>query len=116
MPQYEVNKRGVANARELIRRGEVDDGSEWSDAQPTADEENDFISKHGYDGYGEWHLAVDPDASEKTKSRYAFPFGDFSKLNRAGLTSAKQRAAQYEHDDVERAADDLLELLGDPGE
>lgn len=51
------------------------------------------------------------EASEDTKGRYAFPFGDFSRLNRSGLMSAKQRAAQYEHKEIEEAADRLLEQL-----
>src|SRR3712207_7578620 len=33
----------------------------------TADE-NAEIERHGYDGYGAWHLAIDPDAGEETRS------------------------------------------------
>jgi len=51
------------------------------------------------------------EAGEETKGRYAFPFGDFEKVHRDGLNSAKQRAAQYEHDEIERAANDLLQKL-----
>jgi hypothetical protein len=64
-----------------------------------------------YEGYGLWHLAVDPDASEETKGRYAFPYGDFRKVNRAALIHAKQRAAQNDHDEIEKAADQLLQYL-----
>ena len=108
MPTYRVNKDAVTKARELIDAGKYDDSTEWSDAAPSADDENAEIEKHGYDGYGAWHLAVDPDASEETKSRYAFPFGDFRKVNRAALIHAKQRAAQNDHDAIEKAADGLL--------
>lgn len=111
MPNYRVNRAAVAKAVELIDAGKVDDETEWSDAQPSADEENAYIEKHGFDGYGEWHLAIDEGSSPETKGRYAFPYGDFKKLNRAGLTSAKQRAAQYEHAEVEQAADELLARL-----
>jgi hypothetical protein len=111
MATYRVNKDGVARARELIDAGKYDDSTEWSDAAPSADEENAEIDKHGYDGYGAWHLAVDPDASEETKGRYKFPYGDFSKVNRAALIHAKQRAAQNDHDEIEKAADRLLERL-----
>jgi hypothetical protein len=111
MPNYRVNKVGVAKARELIDAGKYDDTTEWSDAAPSADDGNAEIEKHGYDGFGAWHLAVDPDASEETKGRYAFPYGDFSTLNRAGLIAAKQRASQNDHGEIEKAADRLLEQL-----
>lgn len=111
MARYEVNEAGVENARRLIEAGKVDDDSDWSDAQPSSEAENSYLEKNGYEPYGEWHLAVNPEASEETKSRYAFPFGDFAKLHRDGVTSAKQRAAQYEHQEIADAADRLLALL-----
>ena len=111
MPSYSVHKAGVAKARKLIDAGDYDDSTEWSDAAPSTDEENALIDEHGYDGYGEWHLAVDRDASEQTKGRYRFPYGDFSKVSRAGLIHAKQRAAQNDHDEIEMVADRLLKRL-----
>jgi hypothetical protein len=111
MPEYKVNDEAVRHARGLIDDGEVDTDTEWSDAAPSTDEGNEVIERDGYDGFGRWHLAVDPDASEETKGRYAFPYGDFKKVNRAALIHAKQRAAQNDHDAIERAADDLLERL-----
>ena len=111
MTSYRVNKDGVAKARELIDAGKYDVDTEWSDAAPSADEENAEIDRHGYDGYGAWHLAVDPEASEETKKRYAFPYGDFSKVNRAALIHGKQRAVQNDHDEIAEAADALLRRL-----
>jgi hypothetical protein len=111
MTTYRVNKPGVTHARKLIDAGKYDDTTEWSEASPSASEENDEISKHGYDGYREWHLAIDEDASEDTKGRYGFPYGDFSKVNRAALIHAKQRATQNGHDEIAEAADDLLTRL-----
>jgi hypothetical protein len=111
MPDYEVNKDAVAQARKLIDAGTYDDETEWSEAAPSPDDENTQIDKHGYDGYGAWHLAVDPEASEETKGRYKFPYGDFRTVNRAALIHAKQRAAQNDHDEIEQAADDLLRRL-----
>ena len=111
MPNYRVNKDGVAHARKLIDAGTYDGDTEWSDAAPSADDENAEIEKHGYEGYGAWHLAVDPDANEDTKKRYAFPYGDFAKVNRAALIHGKQRAAQNNHDTIEKAADRLLQHL-----
>jgi hypothetical protein len=111
MPTYRVNKDGVAQARKLIDAGKVDVDTEWSDAAPSADDGNAEIEKHGYEGYGAWHLAIDPDATEDTKKRYAFPYGDFRRVNRAALIHGKQRAAQNDHTEIEEAADDLLQRL-----
>jgi hypothetical protein len=111
VPTYRINEDGVAQARKLIDAGSFDDETEWSDAAPSAADENAVIEKHGYAGYGAWHLALDPDASEDTKKRYAFPYGDFTTVNRAALIHGKQRAAQNDHAEIERAADDLLQRL-----
>ena len=111
MPEYRVNKDAVARAEKLIDAGTYDDTTEWSDAAPSADDGNAEIEKHGWDGFGAWHLAIDPDANEETKKRYAFPYGDFTKVNRAALIHAKQRAAQNDHDAIEKAADRLLQRL-----
>ena len=111
MPSYRVNKAAVDQARKLIDAGTVDADTEWSDAAPSADDENAEIEKNGYEGLSRWYLAVDPDANEETKKRYAFPYGDFSKVNRAALIHAKQRASQNGHDAIEKAADDLLQRV-----
>jgi hypothetical protein len=113
VPTYRVNEDGVARARELIDAGKVDVDTEWSEAAPSADDENAEIEKHGYDGYGAWHLAVDPDANEETKKRYAFPYGDFAQVNRAALIHGKQRASQNDHAEIEQVADELLQHLDD---
>jgi hypothetical protein len=111
MPNYRVNTKAVAQARSLIDEGTVDDETPWSDAAPSADDANKVIDKEGWPAFAAWHLAEDPDASEETKGRYAFPYGDFVEVNRAALIHAKQRAAQNDHDEIEKAADDLLERL-----
>ena len=111
MPTYRVNEDGVAQARKLIDAGDYDDSTEWSDAAPSADEGNREIEEHGWDGYGAWHLAIDPEAGEETKKRYAFPYGDFAKVNRAALIHGKQRAVQNGHPAIADAADRLLQRL-----
>src|SRR3712207_3204725 len=113
MPSYRVNDDGVRHARELIDAGRYDDSTEWSEAAPSAAEENEAREAEGQEGYGQWHLAVDPDKGEGTKGRYRFPFGDFSTVNRAALVHAKQRASQNDHPEIERAADELLQRLDD---
>ena len=85
--------------------------SEWGDVQPTASVENSFLEKHSWDEYGEWHLGLTDGASEETKARYAFVFGDFRRLHRSGLIAAHYRAAEWRHKEVELAAHELLQLL-----
>lgn len=111
MAKYRVNDAAVKHARKLIDAGTYDDTTEWSEAAPSADDANKEIDKEGFDEFAEWHLGIDPDASEGTKGRYAFPYGDFVKVNRAALIHAKQRASQNDHTEVEKAADDLLQHL-----
>lgn len=111
MSKYDVNETGIATARRLIDAGKVDRDTPWSEAAPSTDEENAVIEADGYRAYGTWHLAIDTEASEETKDRYGFPFGDFHALNRAAVIHAKQRAAQNGHGAIEQAADGLLRRI-----
>lgn len=111
MPQMQANDKAIAKARDLISKHQYDKESDWSEAQPSASEESDYLERHGWAAYGEWFLAVDTEASEETKDRYNFPYGDFRRVHRDGLIAAKQRAAQYDHNEIEKAADELLQLL-----
>lgn len=111
MPKYEVNDAAVKHAKKLIDDGKYDDETPWSEAAPSAAEANDEIEQDSFDDFARFHLAVDPDASEGTKGRYRFPYGDFAKVNRAAVIHAKQRASQNGHDAIERAADEVLEYL-----
>ncbi|MDT8307656.1 MAG: hypothetical protein RRC07_17110 [Anaerolineae bacterium] len=109
--EYNVNDAAVKKAKALIRDGKVDMESDWSETQPSADEENGYLEDHAWDEYGEWFLAIDTNASEETKDRYNFPYGDFKKVHRDGVIAAKQRAAQYDHTAIEKAADELLKAI-----
>ena len=111
MPEYDVNEAAVRHARTLIDGGDIDDTTEWSEAAPSAEDGNAVLEKKGWDEFARWHLAVDPDANEETKARYAFPYGDFRKVNRAALIHAKQRASQNDHAAIESAAGELLDRL-----
>jgi hypothetical protein len=113
MPKYAVNDEAVKHARKLIDDGQYDDTTEWSEAAPSADDANKEIDKDSFDEFARWHLGINKDASEQTKGRYAFPYGDFKKVNRAALIHAKQRASQRDHSAVEKAADELLQHLDD---
>jgi hypothetical protein len=83
MPTYRVNDAAVKQAKALIDDGKFDDETEWSDAAPDAGDSNKEIDKESFDEFAKWHLAIDPDATEGTKKSVAFPYGDFSKVNRA---------------------------------
>ena len=111
MPKYRVNDDAVKHAKKLIDENEFDDETPWSDAAPSASDANEEIDRDSYEEFASWHLAVDVDASEGTKGRYRFPYGDFSKVNRAALIHAKQRASQNGHDAIEKAADEVLSHL-----
>jgi hypothetical protein len=109
-----LNQEAVDYAQNLIKGRQYERNSDWSEAQPSAEEENKFIDENGWEAFATWHLAYDTEASEETKSRYKFPFGDFRKLHRSALIAAKQRAGSEDYSKVQSAADRLLEKL--PGE
>lgn len=113
MAKYAVNQSAVDKAKSLISANQYDLDSEWEDAQPSTDAENDMLDRHDFERYGEWFLAIDTEATKDTKDRYNFPYGDFRRVHRSGLIAAKQRAAQYDHDEIAAAADDLIEFLDD---
>lgn len=104
----ELHRAGLAHARELVSAHQYVKDSDWSDAQPSREDENDFIEQHDYDAFGRWHLAVDTDEGEGTKGHYKFPFGDFRRLHRSALIAIKQRAGEWDYGDVQGAADELL--------
>ena len=111
MAEYTVNEAAVARARELIDARQYVLRSEWSDAQPRAAEENAFLAKHSWEEYGAWHLGLTEGASDETKARYAFVYGDFRRVHRTGLIACVYRAAEWRHKEVELAAHDLLQRL-----
>jgi hypothetical protein len=108
-----LNQEAVDHAQNLIKSRQYDRNSDWSEALPSA-EENRFIDENGWEAFAKWHLAYDAEANEETKSRYKFPLGDFRKLHRSDLIAAKQRADSEDYNEVQSAADTLLEKL--PGE
>jgi hypothetical protein len=111
MASYSVNDRAVAHARKLIQGRQYVLRSEWGEVQPAAKDEDAFLDSHSWDEYGDWHLALTDGASEETKGRYGFVFGDFRRVHRSGLIACQYRAAEWRHKEVELAAHDLLQLL-----
>lgn len=108
---YDVNHRAVRRAKRLIESRQYVLDSDWGDAQPTAEDENTFLSSHAWQDYAEWHLGLTAGASDETKARFAFVYGDFRRLHRSGLIACVYRAAEWRHKEVELAAHRLLQLL-----
>ena len=111
MASYLVNKRAVTRARRLIDARQYVLDSDWGEAQPTADDENAFLASHSWDEFADWHLGLTEGATDETKARYAFVYGDFRRIHRTGLIACQYRAAEWRHKDVELAAHELLQLL-----
>jgi hypothetical protein len=111
MATYRVNRAGVAKAKALIDAHRYVLRSRWTDVQPSAPDQNDFLASHTWDEYGEWHLAVNVNTKENTKAHYAFGFGDFRRIHRSGIIACHYRAAEWDHKEVELAAHRLLQYL-----
>ena len=113
MASYSVNDRAVAHARRLIEARQYVLDSDWGEVQPSADDENAYLDSHSWSDYAEWHLGLTEGASDETKARYGFVFGDFRRIHRSGLIACQYRAAEWRHKEVELAAHDLLQLVDD---
>jgi hypothetical protein len=111
MASYSVNEPGVARARQLIDARRYVLASDWGDRQPRAGDENAFLASHSWDEYAEWHLGLTEGATDHTKARYGFVYGDFRRIHRMGLIACLYRAAEWRHKEIELAAHDLLQHL-----
>ena len=108
MPKYRVNRRGVAQARELIDAHQYRVRSRWADVQPRPRSKTPSSSP----------MAGRSTPLGTSRSRMAnlttprradaFVFGDFRRLHRMGLIACYYRAAEWEHTEVMVAADTLL--------
>lgn len=108
-----LHQPGFAHAKKLVNDGKVvfDERDAWSEHQPSADDENEFIRMHGITEYGRWHLGISEDEDVQSKRRYKFPYGDFTNVHRCGVLAAESRAGQYKYTDVENAAAHLHGMI-----
>ncbi len=111
MASYALNERAVARAEALIDARQYVLDSDWGEVQPNADAQNAFLGSHAWEEYAEWHLGLTEGATDETKARYAFVYGDFRRVHRTGLIACVYRAAEWRHKAVELAAHDLLQRL-----
>jgi hypothetical protein len=115
-----LSRAAFAHAKRLVGDGKVvlDERDDWSEHQPSTADENRAIAEHGWVAFGRWHLGRDDARPPRTKAHYKYPYGDFEDAHRCAVLSAEVRAAQYKHDDIERAAAHLhgmLDALRTPG-
>jgi len=111
MASYALNEAAVAHAEKLIRAKRYVLRSEWNQVQPRAEAQNAYLKNHSWAEYAEWHLGLTEGATDETKARYAFVYGDFRRVHRMGLIASVYRASEWRHKAVELAAHDLLQLL-----
>ncbi|WP_431791136.1 hypothetical protein [Microbacterium paraoxydans] len=109
----ELNRPALKLARSLVRDGKVvrDERDDWSEAAPSAEDENRFIDERGWTEFAHWHLGIDKSENPETKKAYSFPFGDFQKVRRSGVISGESRAGQYDHEEIRDELRKLLDLI-----
>jgi hypothetical protein len=108
-----LNRVAFDHAIELINKGKFvfDERDAWSEHRPSAQQENDFIDRHGFEEYAKWYLGINDDKAERIKGRYEYPWGDFNDVHRCGVLAAEGRAGQYKHFDIENAAAHLHGMI-----
>ncbi|MGZ6563221.1 MAG: hypothetical protein ACXVH3_34040, partial [Solirubrobacteraceae bacterium] len=67
-----LNERAYAHAQKLIedRRVVLDQRDDWSEHQPSAQDENRYIEEHGIAEYARWYLGIDETQDKDSKVRY----------------------------------------------
>jgi hypothetical protein len=111
MARYTVNEDAVARCRALIDKRQYVLDSDWGSVQPNAEVQNAYLEHHPWDDYAAWHLGLTEGATDGTKARYAFVYGDLRRVHRTALIACVYRASEWRHKDVELAAHDLLQHL-----
>ncbi|HEX2308495.1 MAG TPA: hypothetical protein VHI14_09275 [Jatrophihabitantaceae bacterium] len=111
MAKYLLNEAAVQRAEALIDGRQYVLDSDWGEVQPNAEAQNGFLSSHTWADYAAWHLGLTEGATDETKARYAFVYGDFRRVHRSGLIACVYRASEWRHKKIELAAHDLLQRL-----
>ena len=111
MASYDVNPDAVARCRELIEAKQYVLDSDWGDVQPSAEAQNTFLENHSWEEYAAWHLGLTEGATDETKARHAFVYGDLRRVHRTALIASVYRASEWRHKKVELAAHELLQVL-----
>jgi len=64
--------RSHEHATNLIEQGKFvfDEKDMWSEHQPSAQDENEYLQAHGFGEYGKWYLGIETEEDEENKGRY----------------------------------------------
>jgi hypothetical protein len=111
MARYAVNPDAVEHCRSQIGKKQYVLDSDWGQVQPSAEAQNAYLERHSWEEYAAWHLGLTEGATDATKARYAFVFGDLRRVHRTALIACVYRASEWRHKEVELAAHDLLQEL-----
>jgi hypothetical protein len=111
MASYSINPDAVLQAEHLIDSRQYVLESDWGKVQPRASDQNSYLKQHSWEEYARWYLGLTDGATDQTKARYAFVYGDFRRVHRMGIIACMYRAAEWRHKAIELAAHDLLQRL-----
>lgn len=105
-----INVDAVNKAKRLISEGKYITPESWN--PPSAEQENEYIEKYGFDEFGKWHLAYDNESNPETKGAYKFIYtSDFENVDRKGLIAIRQRAGQFGYTEIFEQAGILLNMI-----
>jgi hypothetical protein len=64
-----LNNPAYEHAKKLIAEGKfvADARDAWSEHRPSAQQENEFIRRHGFAEYGKWYLGVNDAKTSRPK-------------------------------------------------
>lgn len=107
-----LHKEGFDHAKAVIENGlEVEHSSNWDAVKPTKDEEVRHLNTHTLDEYGIWFLGIDTEVPENDKSKFVYPHGDLKVVHKSALIIAEEQAREKGHKDIQKAAQELIELI-----
>ncbi|MCA9906409.1 MAG: hypothetical protein KC547_21285 [Anaerolineae bacterium] len=106
-----VNQEGLEQAIKLVEKADFRLNSVWAENRPSTAAEDRYIADQGLNAFGLWHLAINTDAQEDSKERYAFPYGDFRSLHSTSVEQIRHQAQLNGQGDLVQAADEILDLL-----
>ena len=72
MATMKLNDQAFKHAKSLIKSDDVARDTDWSEAQPSTDEENKFLEDEGRSEYAKWYLGYDPEEDKDNKSYYQY--------------------------------------------
>jgi hypothetical protein len=95
-----LSRRAYEHAKQLIDDGKFvfDERDAWSEHQPSTQQGNEFLEKHGFEEYAKWYLGINDEKPERTKGHYEFPYeADNAVARRIAASQSKQRTWRTTH-------------------